>query len=516
MIDVDLGYRNVYNGYITNLTDKRFIIKHQVYYKDKVVKKISKKGYKFIDTYWLLNYNFPTNYLFHSRKLDLQLYDGRMDSYLCHYDGIKEICRMEVPRLKMHAMGFDSLYNANFLKDTNIIDEEINEIAHPFFMKTTVVSNKDYKDFYLYTLDSVAKEECYKNSVKALKEKTAEVSIKKILEILDLSKSDIKKLLSNVDEINFDSLRSIGFRKERLDFYDRDYMPFIANIYLPDYERFYKRREVDKRLIHYRYQDEEGNWIKTNLMYDSLNFVRRQPTRWNHPYTNMFHWHPAYHNYPIINISLEQAKAYCHYMTKKLNEEDPLELYNYKVELPSYYNYEWALINKLENKNVYFDPFFGEDLSDTLDYYNPYDTKFYDYLPYKKFDQFVRNTPIPKVYWGRYAKGITFGNNVVSEMTKDTLSDYFKTNLLDYWSYRTYLKSGHTRAQESIEGLKESGHLVLGGNWAYPEAQNYFGVNAKAVLKERYVTATEKNTKMGFRTVIYLIPKSVPIETEKK
>jgi sulfatase modifying factor 1 len=39
------------------------------------------------------------------------------------------------------------------------------------------------------------------------------------------------------------------------------------------------------------------------------------------PIANMYFWHPAYSDYPVVNISKEGAQAYCEYMTLKYKSE---------------------------------------------------------------------------------------------------------------------------------------------------------------------------------------------------
>lgn len=206
-LDIDLGYRYQNKGYFTNLTNKGFIIEHEVNYSDKLIKQMKTKGYRFINTYWLSQFNFPTNHLFHSRRLDLQLYNDKYG--VIYYDEYGPIQSSDPePRLIIHSMPYDSLKKYNYLKDTFIVDPEINAISYPFFMKNTVTSNLDFKEFYQYVLDSTAKEICYSNSIKAFKENTIEVSIKKTLELLNLSKREIKNQVKNIDLIDFESLRT--------------------------------------------------------------------------------------------------------------------------------------------------------------------------------------------------------------------------------------------------------------------------------------------------------------------
>jgi formylglycine-generating enzyme required for sulfatase activity len=37
------------------------------------------------------------------------------------------------------------------------------------------------------------------------------------------------------------------------------------------------------------------------------------------PMTNMYNYHPAYRNYPVVNITHEAAVAYCEWLTEHVN-----------------------------------------------------------------------------------------------------------------------------------------------------------------------------------------------------
>ncbi len=56
---------------------------------------------------------------------------------------------------------------------------------------------------------------------------------------------------------------------------------------------------------------------------------------YNAPYVEYYYQHPAYNNYPVVNISIEGAKLYCEWLTKKLNAENPKYDYIIKVKLPN-------------------------------------------------------------------------------------------------------------------------------------------------------------------------------------
>ena len=56
-----------------------------------------------------------------------------------------------------------------------------------------------------------------------------------------------------------------------------------------------------------------------NVYPDTLCWVRDFTYSFNDPMTNMYFWHPAYDNYPVVGITWVQAKAFCIWRTQKLN-----------------------------------------------------------------------------------------------------------------------------------------------------------------------------------------------------
>ncbi|MCC7501484.1 MAG: SUMF1/EgtB/PvdO family nonheme iron enzyme [Flavobacteriales bacterium] len=63
-----------------------------------------------------------------------------------------------------------------------------------------------------------------------------------------------------------------------------------------------------------------------------------QPTTFQEPLRVWYHAHPAYANYPAVNMSHAGAEAYCHWMQDRLNAEAAAGTH-YEVRLPS--RMEW-------------------------------------------------------------------------------------------------------------------------------------------------------------------------------
>ena len=57
-----------------------------------------------------------------------------------------------------------------------------------------------------------------------------------------------------------------------------------------------------------------------NVYPDTLCWVRDFTYSFNDPMTNMYFWHPAYDEYPVVNISRKGAELYCEWLTIEANK----------------------------------------------------------------------------------------------------------------------------------------------------------------------------------------------------
>jgi len=65
---------------------------------------------------------------------------------------------------------------------------------------------------------------------------------------------------------------------------------------------------------------------------------------YNMPYTEYYHKHPAYANYPVVNISHPGAEMFCEWLTNQINTSDKSKWKKVKVRLPS--EMEWMMAAK--------------------------------------------------------------------------------------------------------------------------------------------------------------------------
>ncbi len=219
------------------------------------------------------------------------------------------------------------------------------------YMDDSEISNNEYRQFVNWVRDSLLH-----------------------LMLVDLDANHVKttdEYGNDIDPptINWDE-------KIRVD--NQDAQEAIADLYLPESERFYRRKEIDSRKLNFlyytinlrlaaeksnrflpdmdkekRHQDNEkfvnghghykvwdrpfnGNGYPDrirdkedrgvfidkhviNVFPDTLAWVHDFTYSFNEPMTNMYFWHPAYDNYPVVGVSWQQATAFCVWRSQLLN-----------------------------------------------------------------------------------------------------------------------------------------------------------------------------------------------------
>lgn len=172
----------------------------------------------------------------------------------------------------------------------------------------------------------------------------------------------------------------------------------------------------------------------------------RDKLAYNEPYVELYFRHPAYAEYPVVNISREQAEMYCVWLTKKMREA--YGDYIYDVRLP--YREEWVMAAR------------GHDPVASYSW-NTAET-----TPKKKgclygvpgnylnigaeSIHFNDSTGEYEVFQGSYGNGIAGCINDAADITAPVLS---------YWpnGYGLYNMSGN------VAEMVQQSDIVVGGSW---------------------------------------------------
>jgi formylglycine-generating enzyme len=251
-----------------------------------------------------------------------------------------------------------------------------------FYMDQTEITNNEYRQFVHWVRDSIAREKIYENL-----EDDEEAS-------RYINYSDT--YFDGTEYVEFDPSDRAGSRAifnlnwdREFSYEDEDLVPLLADMYYPDPERFYKRKEIDTRKLIYKYywidlreaakrgrieivpggydkdgmkqsddhrtltspkhpfteldqgQDQDFGYFnkkgqnsairghanrqrfvideQTPVYPDTLCWVRDFTYTFHDPMTNMYFWHPAYDNYPVVGVTWIQAKAFSIWRTQLLN-----------------------------------------------------------------------------------------------------------------------------------------------------------------------------------------------------
>lgn len=231
----------------------------------------------------------------------------------------------------------------------------------PFWMDETEITNNEYRQFVNWVRDSIAHIKLGASFEDHL------ISVNKYGE-------DI-----NPPFINWKT-------PIRWDSKDEETREILNQMFLPEQERFYRRKELDTRILNfeyfwidwaiaanksnrYEYQKDErnnitggsyGNGIKdrsafikrdvVNVYPDTLAWVHDFTYSFNEPMTEKYFWHPAYDNYPVVGVNWKQARAFCIWRTELFNnyrrQQGESDINNFR--LPSESEWEWAARGGLE------------------------------------------------------------------------------------------------------------------------------------------------------------------------
>jgi len=217
-----------------------------------------------------------------------------------------------------------------------------------FYIDETEITNNEYRQFVYHVRDSIARR-MLANA-----------------EIADYSISEPDFFSSNptlVGEELPDPLPITWEKEIEWNSDNEDYRAGINDIYLPLQERFYNRKEIDTRKLNFEYYwvdlktaaqktnrfipekspDKNGKDFingkgsytvngKTgldrsifiikdivNVYPDTLAWIHDFTYSFNEPMTNMYFWHPAYDDYPVVGVTWKQARAFCIWRTQLFN-----------------------------------------------------------------------------------------------------------------------------------------------------------------------------------------------------
>jgi len=224
-----------------------------------------------------------------------------------------------------------------------------------FWMDDTEITNNEYRQFVDWVKESIAR--------RMLGDQYPEFLITE----------DKNGTLIDPPQINW---------REKIDWEDPDYQMAMQDLYLPEEERFFGKKEIDTRKLIYEYwwidlnqaakrgnsynyetQRYEGNVYdidgelipitnrssfimqdQTHVYPDTLTWIRDFTYSYNEPLATRYFWHPGFDDYPVVGVTWKQTVAFCNWRTKIqsdfLSSKGEPELQAYR--LPTEVEWEYA------------------------------------------------------------------------------------------------------------------------------------------------------------------------------
>ncbi|MCK4345878.1 MAG: SUMF1/EgtB/PvdO family nonheme iron enzyme, partial [Bacteroidales bacterium] len=218
----------------------------------------------------------------------------------------------------------DAAWAMNSLSRTVTVDA--------FWMDETEITNNEYRQFVYYVRDSI------------LRFKLGDAGIEGFFAVDDDD--------NEIDPPILDWDTKIDLRDELIP-------PIMEEMYYPEHERFFGRKEIDTRKLIYTYfwidltqaakessrynyatQSYEGEVVNivtgekgaiqdrsSFIMHDevpcypdTLVWIRDFTYSYNEPWANMYFWHPSFDDYPVVGVTWKQATAFSIWRTKYLND----------------------------------------------------------------------------------------------------------------------------------------------------------------------------------------------------
>lgn len=173
-----------------------------------------------------------------------------------------------------------------------------------FYMDNTEITNNEYRQFVYWVRDSLA-----------------------------------HRLIGGEHIINEGEYNEVINWRAKIKWDDEENVDVLSELFLAESERFYRRKEIDTRKLNFEYywidlkeaakreSREQGKrdrsvFIKKdviNVYPDTLAWIHDYTYSYHEPLTQMYFWHPAYDEYPVVGINWKQARAFCIWRTQLLN-----------------------------------------------------------------------------------------------------------------------------------------------------------------------------------------------------
>jgi len=228
-----------------------------------------------------------------------------------------------------------------------------------FYIDAEEISNNEYRQFTNWVKDSIAH--------------------------VILGEAGIGEHIIEVDAYGEDIDPPTINWDEEIEWEEPEVREELIDMYLPEHERFYRRKEIDTRNLKFEYYwvnlqaaaSKEGkdldlsytnvlghnNSIRghvdrsqfvikevINIYPDTLCWVHDFTYAFNEPMTEMYFWHPAFDDYPVVGVTWQQAKAFNVWRSQLIDgqQQSSGEAFVNRFRLPTETEWEFAARGGLE------------------------------------------------------------------------------------------------------------------------------------------------------------------------
>lgn len=469
-------------------------------------------------------------------------------------------------------LGYDTLNNQAKLDSFKTEAKKIREekylpyvLGHfePFMISKYEITNGEYREFVRWVQDSIFREALYYSD-----ELSDEEAIKFLNydgdpyfdeEEMDWIEPDISDREVNREyySLNFEYNYKKELKGEQI-------IRSIEAYYLRPNERWYKRRELDVKTLNYSYytiervEDVDSLQLKSNqsairfhqrlfieehkvnVYPDTLCWVRLRDVSLNPVMANLYFWHPAFDDYPVVGVSYNQAQAFVNWKEQRMKAENPEIFRHYRLSLPSARHYEWTVLNgdaswsqNISDLEISTDLRIGYDKNDPVEKLGmdmAYTTRVYsafdpsDPKEVKRINNLLKKGYIEPANLSRgndewlrqlwsvnyLESGVEYLSNNVSEWLTDNYEDHFEKVAEAYINYNCfsdvdYCHFQRLQDQMTFSKADENGQMVMGSNWYDPRYNIKSGVNTEGIYAKTFAHPDSAYATVGFRLV--LVPK---------
>ncbi len=402
--------------------------------------------------------------------------NGTIDA--THYQNI--IYNQRIAFEEANSQAWDSIVKVHLSIREEKVTPLLDSILQPFYLSKYEVTNGEYREFIEYVRDSIALDKLYS----CLEDDELAANLLNISR-KERKKLDLTKREANKEKYGLARRRNNG--KPTFYYNDPENVPCLADMYYPQPQRYYKRREIDVRKLNYHL----GDSVFVNVYPDTSGFKQLEGV-FTEIIENMYAWHPAYYDYPVLNLSFHQMKAYCHWKQHQLNKDIFLDSSYIRVDIPTITQYElavkeanWYIMDKIHDQtnDAYVSYARDEDL-----------TSYAEYLQ-KTYATPTYTGPKTSILYSKwlemnYSPVFPFINGNASEVVRDPVTK----KRMEHYGLTSELP---------VDSLCYS----LGGNY-YLGVKTRDDVQPNASFYKRLISKEKPDPMSGFRIVLTLETKN--------